>query len=57
MAYVACDACGGPIGGDESMADDAREARRWARVLGAVRKNGKDYCGTYVHGCGATGPT
>jgi hypothetical protein len=56
MVYVACDACGSPAGGEGDLADKAQEARLIARSLGFVRVKGRDYCGSYVHGCGATGP-
>jgi hypothetical protein len=53
MSYVACDACGCPIGGPDDMGDNARAARRAAARLGAVRDGKSDLCGHYYNGCGA----
>lgn len=49
LAYIACDGCGDPCGGDEAMRDTAAEARRnaqrrygWTRVW--TRAGGMDLC-------------
>jgi hypothetical protein len=56
LVYVACDQCGNPIGGSESMGDDAKEARSQASWLGAVRvrRDGKmiDLCKTCAAAAG-----
>lgn len=55
LLYVRCDACGAPAGGNDQLAMTSAEARKSARLLGFVRKGGRDYCGTYEFGCGADG--
>jgi hypothetical protein len=42
LVYVACDQCGAPIGTTDDLADDAKEARRTARRLGATRARRAD---------------
>jgi hypothetical protein len=41
MVYVACDICSGH---PTELADDAREARRYAAVAGYRRLGNKDVC-------------
>lgn len=40
LSYVMCDECGDPA----EACDDATEARRLARGVGFVRRDGRDLC-------------